>query len=278
MPGMKDRHAVTRQWLSVPGEVTPEQATLFATPELTVLDGVPAREQAQDWPPARQSLRGRVDRRGERRRGGRAANPVRGRDHERRPNRYGGSASARSRDNAAVGLALLRGERRERDRKRRGLDALGAAVGGLQPRARAAAARPDRSSQVSAGDVLQKCATGGSSPRPIPPSTSPGSTAGELATTGPLPGGREIEPPPETPARALEDQAIADVGATREDFARAGRDLPGARRPLLLRLTASADAISEDPGSSAESARVRLRFALPAGGYATVVIAALTEP
>ena len=54
--------------------------------------------------------------------------------------------------------------------------------------------------------------------------------AGEVLPTAPLPGGREIEPPPGTPARALEDEAIAAVGATRDDFVRAGRDLPGARR------------------------------------------------
>ena len=49
-----------------------------------------------------------------------------------------------------------------------------------------------------------------------------------------MPGTREMEPPEGTPSCALEDEAIAAVGATREDFARAGRDLPGARRPVLL--------------------------------------------
>jgi tRNA(Glu) U13 pseudouridine synthase TruD len=67
------------------------------------------------------------------------------------------------------------------------------------------------------------------------------------------------------------------VGATRDDFARAGRDLPGARRPLLLKLTVADDPVTEDPGSCAASRAVRLRFALPAGGYATVVVAALTS-
>jgi tRNA(Glu) U13 pseudouridine synthase TruD len=91
--------------------------------------------------------------------------------------------------------------------------------------------------------------------------------------TGPLPGGREIEPPPGTPARAIEDEAIAAVGATRDDFARAGRELPGARRPVLLKL-AEAE-LGEDADSCADARAVRVRFTLPAGAYATVVVASL---
>jgi len=90
-----------------------------------------------------------------------------------------------------------------------------------------------------------------------------------------MPGGREIEPPPGTPARALEDEAIAAVGATREDFARAGRELPGARRPVLLALADTG--IADEPVTDGDARAVRLRFTLPAGGYATVVVAALTQ-
>jgi tRNA(Glu) U13 pseudouridine synthase TruD len=100
--------------------------------------------------------------------------------------------------------------------------------------------------------------------------------AGAVIPTAPLPGGREIEPPPGTPARALEDEAIAAAGATREDFARGGRDLPGARRPVLLRL---ADAgFREEAGGDPATRAVRISFTLPAGGYATVVVSALTGP
>ena len=87
-----------------------------------------------------------------------------------------------------------------------------------------------------------------------------------MIPTGPLPGGREIEPPPGTPARAIEDEAIAAVGATRDDFARAGRELPGARRPVLLRLADAA--FGEDADPSMRRAHV-CASTLPAGGYAT---------
>ena len=38
--GMKDRHAVTRQWLSLPPPVTPEQATALALEDVRVLEAV----------------------------------------------------------------------------------------------------------------------------------------------------------------------------------------------------------------------------------------------
>jgi tRNA pseudouridine13 synthase len=272
--GMKDRHALTRQWLSLPGTVTPEQAAAFATPELSVLAAarhpnklrighlkgnrfeVVLTGAAGDDELA--ALRSRF--------AAAIAGGV--------PNRYGDQRFGAGRDNAAVGLALLRGERRERDRRRRGLmlSALQSAVFNRALELRAAAGPLDR---VLRGDVLQKTATGGLFASTDPDVDQPRVDSGECCTTGPLPGGKEIEPPADTPARALEDQAIADVGATRDEFANAGRDLPGARRPLLLRLTTTDEPITEDPGSSAEARAVRLRFALPAGGYATVVVAAV---
>jgi tRNA(Glu) U13 pseudouridine synthase TruD len=90
-----------------------------------------------------------------------------------------------------------------------------------------------------------------------------------------MPGGRVTEPPPGTPSRALEDQALADSGATREDFDRAGRDLPGARRPVVVAVEVGEPPLDAEPGGDGVTPAVRLRFALPAGSYATVVLAAL---
>jgi tRNA(Glu) U13 pseudouridine synthase TruD len=91
-----------------------------------------------------------------------------------------------------------------------------------------------------------------------------------------MPGGREKEPPPGTAARALEDEALAATGATREDFDRAGRDLPGARRPLLVALALGEPPVQPEPGRAGPpEVALRLRFSLPAGSYATVVVQSL---
>jgi tRNA(Glu) U13 pseudouridine synthase TruD len=219
------------------------------------------------------------------------------------PNRYGAQRFGAGGDNAAAGLALLRGERRERDRRRRRL-LLSALQSAVFNRALELRAASGELGLVRAGDVLQKTESGGLFVSTDPAIDQARVDSGEVVPTGPLPGGREIEPPPDTPARALEDQAIAEVGATREDFARAGRELPGARRPVLLKVTTDGESFGREavgreaigretvgreavgreasptggvPASVPELRAVRLRFSLPAGGYATVVIEALLQ-
>jgi tRNA pseudouridine13 synthase len=271
--GLKDRNAVTRQWLSVP-RVDPERARAIAEPDLVVLEAarhgnklrtghlrgnkfemvvrVPAAEV--------EGLRARL--------GALAAGGV--------PNRFGEQRFGAAGDNASAGLAILRGERRERDHRLRKL-LLSAAQSAVFNRAlELRAADADGLRTVRAGDVLQKAASGGLFVTEDVAVDQARVDAGELAITGPLPGGREKEPPPDSPARALEDAALAAAGATREDFARAGRDLPGARRPYLVPLTLGDPPVQPEPGPpSPEEVAVRLRFSLPAGSYATVVVEAL---
>jgi tRNA pseudouridine13 synthase len=270
--GLKDRNAVTRQWVSLP-RVDPERARLIAEPDLAVLQAtrhgnklrtghlrgnrfevvvtLPAAEEA--------ALRARLE--------ALAANGV--------PNRFGEQRFGAAGDNAAAGLAILRGERRERDHRLRKL-LLSAAQSAVFNRALELRAADGGLRAVRAGDVLQKVASGGLFITEDVAVDQSRVDAGELAITGPLPGGREKEPPPGTAARAVEDQALADVGATRDDFARAGRDLPGARRPFLVPLTLGEPPVQPDPAPAGPGeVALRLRFALPAGSYATVVVAAL---
>jgi tRNA pseudouridine13 synthase len=283
--GLKDRHALTRQWLSVPGTFDETPPKSIGGDDLTVLGATPHPHKlrlghlrgnrfeavltgtATDDELA--SLAARF--------AGLVATGV--------PNRFGAQRFGAAGDNAAVGLALLRGERRERDRRRRRL-LLSALQSAVFNRALELRAASGELGQVRLGDVLQKTESGGLFVSVDPAIDQERVDRGELIPTGPLPGGREIEPPPDSPARALEDQAIAAVGATREDFTRAGRELPGARRPVLLKVTADGEAfaLEAEPeagtGTSAvepQARAVRLRFSLPAGGYATVVIDALLE-
>jgi tRNA pseudouridine13 synthase len=272
--GMKDKHATTRQWLSVP-DLDPERALALAAQDLRVLAAarhghklrlghlrgnrfeVVLTGPADDADDA--ALRARFE--------GLAARGV--------PNRYGEQRFGADAANAARGLDLLRGGRHERDKRKRKL-MLSALQSAVFNRALELRATRGVLTGVLLGDVLKKTDTGGLFVSTEPEVDQRRVDAGELDLTAPLPGGREIEPPPDTPARALEDEAIAAVGATREDFARGGRDLPGARRPVLLRLADAA--FSEEPSGDSQTRAVRLRFTLPAGGYATVVVSALAGP
>ncbi len=268
--GLKDRHALTRQWLSLPG-VAAERALEIADADLKVLQAVPHPHKLRlghlrgnrfevtltgdATEGEREAFRARFD--------ALAASGV--------PNRFGAQRFGAGGDNAAVGLALLRGERRERDKRRRRL-LLSALQSAVFNRALELRAASGGLAEVRGGDVLQKTDSGGLFVTTDPAVDQPRVDRGEVIPTGPLPGGREIEPPPDTPSRAIDDEAIAFVGATREDFSRAGRELPGARRAVLLK---AGDPTLELPTTPDDP--VRVRFSLPSGGYATVFVDALLQ-
>jgi tRNA pseudouridine13 synthase len=274
--GMKDKHATTRQWLSVP-DLDLDRATGFADPDARVLSAarhphklrvghlrgnrfeVVLTGPGDDAEVA--VLRARFDEL--------AARGV--------PNFYGEQRFGADAANAARGLELLRGTRRERDKRKRRL-MLSALQSAVFNRALELRATRGALTDVLLGDVLKKTDTGGLFASTEPAVDQLRVDAGELCPTAPLPGGREIEPPPGTPARALEDEAIAAVGATREAFANAGRELPGARRPVLLRLADTAFREEAGVDSHSNGRAIRLCFTLPAGGYATVVVASVTSP
>lgn len=276
--GLKDKRATTRQWVSLP-RVDLEQARAFATPELRVLEASRHGNKlrvghlrgnrfevvlTEDDPSAAATPELAVASLAERWRALAAAGV---------PNRFGEQRFGASGDNAAVGLAILRGERKERDHRRRRL-LLSAAQSAVFNRVLERRAAAGGLRLVIAGDVLQKTATGGLFVSEDPAVDQPRVDAGEVVPTGPLPGEREIGPPPGTAAHDIEDAALADVGASRDDFARAGRDLPGARRPFVLPVTLGDPPFTVEPSPPSVIA-VRLRFSLAAGGYATVVIGEL---
>ena len=273
--GQKDRHATTRQWVSVP-LVDPERARLIDGPELRVLAATRHGNKLRvghlrgnrfevvltglDAPGQREAMAARLQ----------------SASVEGLPNRFGEQRFGAAGDNAALGLALLRGQRHLRDHRKRKL-MLSAAQSAVFNRYLVLRAASGPLLQVRAGDVLQKTDSGGLFVCDDPAVDQPRVDAGALVPTGPMPGGRVVEPPPETSARALEDQALADLGATRDEFGRAGRDLPGTRRPVIVRVALGQPPLADDPPPSSVPGQValRLRFSLPAGAYATVVVAAL---
>jgi tRNA pseudouridine13 synthase len=263
--GMKDRHATTRQWVSVPA-VDPAVALAVEIAGLRVLEAhrhgnklrtghlrgnrfeVVLTELGDDGPALTERLL------------------ALGRDGL--PNTYGAQRFGAAGDNVRSGLELLRGERRERDFRQRKL-LLSAVQSDVFNRALARRAATGGLLKVRAGDVLQKTASGGLFVTEDPARDQPRVDAGEVVPTGPMPGSREVEPPEGSEAWQLESEALAEVGVTRAELAAVGRDLPGARRPVLVKVTLG------EPPVSAEEGRLRLRFALPSGSYATVVLEAL---
>lgn len=271
--GMKDRHATTRQWLSIP-RLDPERALALSIDGLRVLE---ARRHGNKLRTGHlhgnrfevvftgvedsdaDSLHARMNEQMDRlARDGLA-------------NRYGDQRFGVTGENAALGLAILRGERRERDHRRRKLllSSVQSAVFNRYLELRREPTDDARAlHRVRLGDVLQKTASGGLFVCADVAIDQARVDAGELVPTGPMPGTRVMEPPPDSESGQLEQRALDASGATREDFARAGRDLPGARRPVIVNLELGSPAVTAEPARGA----LRVRFGLPAGSYATVVI------
>jgi tRNA pseudouridine13 synthase len=264
--GLKDRHATTRQWLSLPG-TTPEAVAAV------MVEGVRVLEAARHGNKLRMGhLKGNrfevvltevaagEAARIEAQMATLAAGGV--------PNRFGQQRFGASGDNVEVALAVLRRQRREPDRRRRELlfSALQSAIFNRALDLRAA----DGLLTLREGDVLKKTDTGGLFVTSDLVTDAARVAAGAVVPTGPMPGNREIEPPPGSAARALEDEAMAAVGVGREELEELGRALPGARRPVVVPLALGTPAVEV-----LDEARLRLRFGLPAGSYATVVLDAL---
>jgi tRNA pseudouridine13 synthase len=277
--GMKDRHATTRQWLSLP-RFDPTYALEIAIDGLRVLE---ARRHGNKLRTGHlQGNRFEVVLTG-------AAADVDAvaRLHSRLqtmardglPNRYGEQRFGATGENATQGLALLRGERRERDHRKRRL-LLSAAQSAVFNRYLELRGRPSGDAavlrRVRVGDVLQKTGSGGLFVCADAAVDQARVDAGEVVPTGPMPGTRVMEPPPDSESGMLEQEALAVIGATRADFERAGRDLPGARRPVIVTVDLGDPAVAPEATSTDA---LRVKFSLPSGSYATVVIdSLLAEP
>jgi tRNA pseudouridine13 synthase len=265
--GMKDRHATTRQWVSVPG-VEPAAALAAEVGGCRVLEAVKHGNKLRTG-----HLRGNrfevvLTEVGEE--GAALSERLLALGREGLPNTYGAQRFGAAGDNVRAGLELLRGERRERDFRRRKL-LLSSVQSEVFNRALARRAATGGLLKVRAGDVLQKTGSGGLFVTEDPALDQTRVAAGEVMPTGPMPGSREVEPPEGSEAWSLESEALAEVGVTRAELAAVGRDLPGARRPVMVKVTLG------EPPVTLEEGRLRLRFALPAGSYATVVLQALAD-
>jgi tRNA pseudouridine13 synthase len=243
--GLKDKHAVTRQQLSLPPPVTPEAALAVSVEGVRVLAAarhphklrtghlagnrftivvrdpvVPAPEAAA----RAEAIFARL-----------AAPPG-------LPNFYGEQRFGQDGANAELGRALVRGERvRAGPRERRLL--LSALQSELFNRYLEQRLKDGLYHSVIAGDILL---------HGVP--------------SGPMFGAEMRAPAEGTEAAARETAVLAEAGLAVADLSRVARLAPGSRRAIGVTIGAPAARATEDGA-------LELAFTLPAGSYATVVCA-----
>jgi tRNA pseudouridine13 synthase len=267
--GMKDRHAVTRQWLSLPPPITPEAALALAITDIAILEATRHNHKLRTGHVRANAFRLRVrdavpgakDR----------ATQILARlvESPGAPNWYGEQRFGREGDNAQKGRELLSGERKPgRDRK---LDRL--FVSALQSElfnAWLVARMADGLYRdVVAGDLLHKT-TGGMFTSDDPATDTQRLRAGELVLTGPMFGVDMRRPPEGTPAAEREEAILAAAGLSRDSFGAVRKLAEGTRRDATIHVR---DASVTDAGPST----VEIAFALPGGAYATAVMRELMK-
>lgn len=258
--GLKDRHAKTFQYLSVPARCAPK-LTDFSLEGVTLHR--PTRHgnklrpghlvgnrftlrlhDVQDVGALRASLEV-LEARG-------------------LPNAFGAQRFGRGGDNALQGLRLLTGERlaKRPSRFERKLF-LSALQSELFNRALIARMEADALDRALPGDVLRKEESGGLFVCEDATVDQPRVEAWEVSATGPIFGPKMRAP---TGAVAEQESALlASVGLSAEVFQRGRGETEGTRRPYRVRL---GDVRCEDLGGGG----VRLAFSLPSGSYATEVL------
>jgi tRNA pseudouridine13 synthase len=256
--GMKDRHAVTRQWISLPPPVTPEQVQALALEAIAILEVARHPHKLRTGHVRANRFRLRV----------RGCSPdaatIAGEILARLgaapgcPNWYGEQRFGRDRDNAARGRAIVLGQDKPpRDRRlaRLLVSALQSELFNDWLRARVADGLYAR---VIAGDILHK-RSGGQFTCEDPATDEPRLLAGELCVTGPMFGARMRKPPDGSDAAAREAAILAGAGLAADAIDE------GTRRDASIEVQAgTVEPVGEDS--------IEVCFTLPGGAYATTVM------
>ena len=263
--GMKDRHAVTRQMVSVPAKSLPLVES-FAHEQIRILETHRHPHKLRT---------GHL-------KGNRFSVLIRevGPDAERRataiaaelqqtgvPNYFGDQRFGRDSETLRLGLDLLSGAKQPgsipRARRRFLLRlALSAAQSALFNRALAERMEEKLLHQVCVGDVMQVVASGGPFVVLDPEREQPRFDAREIVISGPIFGPKMKQPTGQIAAR--EARLLQAAGIPLSAFERYANLTPGTRRPYLV--------WPEGVQIAAEPEGLRLEFTLPSGSYATVVL------
>lgn len=263
--GMKDRHAVTRQMVSVPGRCQPLVES-FAHEQIRILEvhqhphklrtghlkgnrfSVLIREIESDAEARARAIAERLMQTGI-------------------PNYFGDQRFGRDAETLKLGLDLLSGARRPGSipharRKFLLRLALSAVQSALFNRALARRLADGLLHQVCVGDVMQVVASGGPFVVLDPAADQPRFDARGIVISGPLFGPRMKQPAGEIAVR--EAGLLEAAGIPPAAFERYANLTPGTRRPYLV--------WTEGLTISSETEGLRLDFTLPSGSYATVVL------
>ncbi len=265
--GLKDRHAITRQFVSVPAVACADPAVL-ETESIRVLRSerhtnklktghqrgnrfeIVLRETHEDAAELAAPIAERVSAVGF-------------------PNYYGEQRFGRDGDNLALGLQLLRGEKSSNDipRSRRKFllrFALSTVQSELFNQTLANRLTDGLMTQVMLGDVMQVVASGGVFAVEDVETEQTRFEQGETVITGPMFGPKMRKSagvPAEREANVLRDSNLSEA-----DFLRFKKLTPGTRRPFLIR----PDDLQVEP--VADGSGLRFRFSLPSGVYATTLL------
>jgi len=260
--GRKDRHAITRQWISLPG-LDPEQAMSYSGDErLRVLRAVRHASKLR----LGQLLGNRfvlIVRDVDAESCSAAGEHLARLTAEGMANRYGEQRFGRDGGNVRRGAEILRQIKLRGDRRHAWLmvSALQSAVFNEVLRRRQ---QDDNWNQLQVGDVAYVHASGEVFAVEDPTSLAPRLAAFELSPSGPIFGTKMKRSSGAVAELEQEVMAEFDLPEPRRLVAPRGLRLFGTRRPLRVRPTAVEWQTGEE--------QLELRFELPAGTYATVLL------
>ncbi|UCG11381.1 MAG: tRNA pseudouridine(13) synthase TruD [Deltaproteobacteria bacterium] len=257
LAGWKDKHAVTRQWVSIPREqVRKDRLEQLSKEGIRIL-----QERHHSNKLRTGHLLGNhfsvlirtQDHAGEKQ----ARNIIERLQTDGLPNYYGRQRFGSGGDNPEKGLAVLLGKLRVRSVRERKL--LASAYTSLLFNY-TLRARMERGflCRLLPGDIAKKHDTGGVFLVSDPAAEQPRADRLEISATGPI-WGKKMKRARDA-AGILEEEVLSSQGLTPEVF----RKQPGSRRPLRVPLKEIA--VKQEPGG------LRLEFFLPKGSYATVLL------
>src|SRR5262245_16704733 len=256
--GLKDRRAITRQWVSVPATCEPALPNL----EGKGIRVLRVSRHANKLRPGHlrgnrfriliRDADGSVD-----------PQPIFDRiATDGLPNFYGPQRFGRDGETAALGMSLLKGESaRIRNPFLRKL-ALSAAQSLLFNQYLAARLTDGLLRTVLAGDVMAKWPAGGMFTAEDVPAEQARFDRREIVTAGPMFGRKTF--PAKGPAADRETAVLEEAGLSKASFDGFGKLVMGTRRHNLVYI--------DDLTATREPAGLQLVFTLPAGSYATVLL------